>query len=139
MLITSKSDKKNVQGKILVVDDEPDLVDTVRCRLEFNGYEVVTAENGKEGLEKAASERPDLILLDHAMPVMNGVEMLERLRNHPELSGTAVIMLTASSEAHDVEKACSRGVTEYIVKPFDFAVLVDKVAGAMEDKKIGSV
>ena len=124
MLRVSKSEKKDVYAKILLVDDEPDLVDTIQCRLEFNGYEVVIAENGKEGLEKAESEKPDLILLDYAMPVMNGLGMLERLRSHPDLKEIPVIMVTASSEAQDVEKACSCGITDYITKPFDYGLLL---------------
>jgi len=84
MLGLFKSKKKSTRAKILVVDDEPDLVNTVQCRLKWHRCEVITASNGKEGLEKAISERPDLILLDLNMPVMNGHEMLKRLRNHPD-------------------------------------------------------
>ena len=136
MLRVSKSQKKDGQAKILVVDDEPDLVDTIQCRLEFNGYEVVSAENGKEGLEKAESERPDLILLDYAMPVMNGPETLKRLRNHPELKGIPVIMVTASAEAKSVEEVCSYGIADYVVKPFDFTLLVDKITSVLDNKSL---
>ncbi len=135
MLELSKSKKKDVQAKILVIDDEPDLVDTLQCQLEFNSYEVVTAENGKEGLEKAKSEKPDLILLDYAMPEMDGLGMLERLRSHPDLKEIPVIMLTASSEAQNVEKACSCGITDYITKPFDYGLLVEKITDVLEVKK----
>jgi len=139
MLGPSKSKKKEVPVKILIIDDEPDLAATIQCRLEWHGYEVITAGNGKEGLEKAESEKPDIILLDYAMPVMNGPEMLERLRSHPDLKEIAVIMVTASSEAQDIEKTCSCGITDYLVKPFEFTALVDKVAGVVEDKKLSNV
>jgi DNA-binding response OmpR family regulator len=139
MLGLSKSKEKDVQGKILIVDDEPDLVDTIRYRLEFSGYEVLIAENGKEGLEKAESEKPDIILLDYGMPVMDGHEMLVRLRNHPDLKEMAVIMVTASSEAQDIEKTCSWGITDYIIKPFDFAVLLDKVASVLDGSKVSKI
>ena len=139
MLKRSKSEKKGVQGKVLIIDDEPDLVDTIQCRLDFDGYEVITAENGKEGLEKAGKEKPDIILMDYAMPIMNGPETLERLRNHPELKRIPVIMVTASAEAQSVEKVCSYGIADYIVKPFDFAVLVDKITSVLENKKLGKV
>lgn len=72
----SKSKKKSIPAKILVIDDEPDLVSTIQCRLEWCKFEVVAAGNGEEGLEKAASEKPDLMLLDIDMSGMNGHEVL---------------------------------------------------------------
>ncbi len=139
MLKLSQSKKKEVQAKILVVDDEPDLVDTIQCRLEFSGYKVVTATNGKEGIEKAQSEKPDLILLDFAMPLMDGLGMLERLRDHPDLKGIPVVMVSASSEAQDVERVRLRGITDYITKPFDLELLVEKVTDILEGGKVGKV
>ena len=120
MLGLFKSKKKSIRARILVVDDEPDLVSTIQCRLKWCRCEVITAANGKEGLEKAISERPDLILLDINMPVMSGREMLERLRNHPDLKDTPVIMLTALCEAQDIAAVSSYGISDYITKPFDF-------------------
>jgi len=134
MLGLFKSKKKSIRARILVVDDEPDLVSTVQCRLKWYRCEVITAANGKEGLEKAISEKPDLILLDLNMPVMNGHEMLERLRNHPDLKDTPVIMLTALCEAQDIATVSSYGISDYITKPFDFAELMEKIANALEIK-----
>ena len=91
MLGLFKSKEKTDRVRILIVDDEPDLVDTIQCRLEHGKYDAITAANGKDGLEKAANEKPDLILLDTNMPVMNGHEMLERLRKSPELKNIPVI------------------------------------------------
>ena len=85
MLGLFKSKKSSSKPKILVVDDEEDIVSTIQFRLKACEFEVVTAGNGKEGLEKAESEKPDLILLDINMPIMDGHEMLERLRNHHDL------------------------------------------------------
>lgn len=130
-----KSKKKPTQAKILVVDDEPDLVSTVQCHLGWCHYEVITATNGKEGLEKAVNEKPDLILLDVSMPVMNGHEMLERLRKHPDLKDIPVIMLTALCEADDIAIVSSYGISDYVTKPFDFAELMEKIANALENKK----
>jgi CheY-like chemotaxis protein len=135
MLGLFKSKRKSAQPKILVVDDEPDYVSTIQCRLEWSHYEVVTATNGEEGLQKALSERPDLILLDTSMPVMNGHEMLERLRKHAQLKDIPVIMVTALCDAQDVATASSYGVVDYVAKPFDFAQLVEKIARALEDKR----
>jgi len=134
MLGLFKSKKKSIRARILVVDDEPDLVSTIQCRLKWCRCEVITAANGKEGLEKAISERPDIILLDINMPVMNGREMLERLRNHPDLKNTPVIMLTAFSEAQDIATVSAYGIADYVTKPFDFTELMEKIANALEIK-----
>jgi DNA-binding response OmpR family regulator len=132
-IFKSKKDK-TAQAKILLVDDEPDLVSTVQYRLKFSKYEVVTAADGKEGLEKAAAEKPDLILLDTNMPVMNGHEMLEHLRNNPDLKDIPVIMLTARCEPQDVTAASTYGIAGYITKPFDFTDLMEKIKSALGDR-----
>ena len=129
------SKKKSERAKILVVDDEPDYITTVQCRLEWSHYEVITATNGEEALEKAASEKPDLILLDTNMPVMSGHEMLEHLRRHTSLKDVPVIMVTARCEAEDVAAASAYGVADYVAKPFDFTELVEKIANALENRR----
>ena len=134
MLGLFKSKKKTSRARVLVVDDEADIVSTVKYRLEFCEFEVITATNGKEGLEKAANEKPDLILLDISMPVMNGHEMLERLKNSPELKDIPVIMFTAYSDAKDVAKAAELGIADYVTKPFDFTELVGKITNALGNK-----
>jgi DNA-binding response OmpR family regulator len=134
MLGLFKSKKKTSRARVLVVDDESDIVSTVQYRLEFCEFEVITAANGKEGLEKAANEKPDLILLDISMPVMNGHEMLERLKNSPELKDIPVIMFTAYSDAKDVAKAVELGVADYVTKPFDFTELMGKISNALGNK-----
>jgi two-component system alkaline phosphatase synthesis response regulator PhoP len=130
-----KSNKKSGKAKILIVDDEPDYVSTIKQHLEWSNYEAVVATNGKEGLEKAVSEKPDLILLDTSMPVMNGHETLEHLSKDPQLKNIPVIMVTAACEVDDIATASSFGITDYIAKPFDFAELKEKIAGALEGKK----
>ncbi|OHB59969.1 MAG: hypothetical protein A2167_06625 [Planctomycetes bacterium RBG_13_46_10] len=130
-----KSKKKSVQPKILIVDDEPDYITAIQCRLEWSHYDVITATNGQEGLEKVASEKPDLVLLDTNMPIMNGHDVLERLKQNPELKNIPVIMVTALCEAQDIAKASSYGVVDYVAKPFDFAELVEKIANALSNKK----
>jgi CheY-like chemotaxis protein len=130
-----KSNAEAGRAKILLVDDEPDLVETIQCRLEANSFNVVTASDGQEGLEKAASEKPDLILLDVSMPVMNGHEMLDRLRTRPELRDIPVIMCTALCEAGDIAAASAHGIADYVTKPFDCAELVEKITAALQSKK----
>jgi CheY-like chemotaxis protein len=134
MLGLFKSKKKTSRARVLVVDDEADIVSTVKYRLEFCEFEVITATNGKEGLEKAASEKPDIILLDISMPIMNGHETLERLKNNPELKDIPVIMFTAFSDAKDVAKAVELGVTDYVTKPFDYTDLTTKITNALGNK-----
>ena len=128
MLGLSKPKKEVSRVKVLLIDDEPDLVSTVACRLKYCHCDVVTAANGKEGLEKAAEHKPDIILLDTNMPVMNGHEMLEHLRKDPNLKATPVIMFTALCEPQDVAKASAYGVADYVTKPFDFSDVRDRIA-----------
>lgn len=127
--------KKNEKIKILVVDDEPNIVQTLQDRLEMNDYLVVTANNGKEGLETALRERPDIILLDVIMPVMDGHEMLEALRQNPEGKDCSVIMLTARSQMQDIARANACGIEDYIVKPFDLSELLEKIETIVESRK----
>jgi len=129
-----KSKRKTNAARILVVDDEPDLISTIQCRLEWCHYNVVTAANGKEGLEKAISEKPDLVLLDTNMPVMNGHEMLAQLRKHPDLKDIPVIMVTAFCEQQDIATASSYGIADYVTKPFDFPDLMAKIANTLGNK-----
>jgi len=127
-----KAKKQTSQVKILVVDDEADVVSTVAYRLKFAECQVVTASNGQEGLDQAKAEKPDLILLDTNMPVMNGHEMLERLRVDETLRHIPVIMLTARCEAQDIATASAYGVSDYVTKPFDFAQLMEKIRAVLK-------
>jgi two-component system alkaline phosphatase synthesis response regulator PhoP len=124
--------KKTSKTKILIVDDEPDLVQTLQDRLEMNGYSLVTAGNGREGLEKAVQEKPDIVLLDVIMPIMDGLEMLEALRKNPECKDCAVIMLTARSQRQDIVRAKTCGIEDYVVKPFDLSELIEKIESVLE-------
>lgn len=134
----TSSKKKSETDKILIVDDEPDYISIVQCRLEWCHYEVITATNGKDGLEKAASEKPDLILLDTNMPIMNGHEMLERMRKDRVLQDTPVIMVTALCEAKDIDIASSFGISDYVTKPIDFAKLIEIISNILGKKTSSS-
>ena len=128
--------KKADKTKILVVDDGPSIVQTLQDRLEMNEYTVVTANNGKEGLDVALKESPDIILLDVIMPIMDGHEMLEALRRHPEGKDIAVIMLTARNQTNDIARANVCGIEDYIVKPFDLGKLLEKIESIVENRKV---
>lgn len=126
--------KKTNITKILVTDDEPNIVQTLKDRLEMNEYKVFTAGNGKEGLEAAIQNSPDIILLDVIMPVMDGHEMLEALRKHPKGKDCAVIMLTARSQMQDISRANACGIEDYIIKPFDLSELLEKIENIIEKR-----
>lgn len=127
--------KCSKKRRILVVDDEPNIVQTLKDRLEMNDYEVLTACNGKEGFDTAVSEQPEVILLDVIMPIMDGHEMLETLRKDPKGKDISVIMLTARSQTEDIVRANACGIEDYIVKPFDLSELLEKIERIYEGKK----
>ncbi len=134
MLGRRRSQAKTRRARILIVDDQREMVEIIRDRLEHGGWEIATASNGAEGLEKAASHSPDLILLDTMMPIMNGHEMLARLRKAPDTRDIPVIMCTGCSETEDVLKASSYNVTDYITKPFDLAELGARIRQVLGDR-----
>jgi len=135
-----RSEKRNIEQiadkvKILIVDDELDFVQLLQDRLEKNDYEVITACNGVEGLKKARKEKPEVILLDVVMPVMDGHEMLEALRKQPDGDFSSVIMLTGRSQIYDFARANTCGIDEYIVKPFEQRELLKKIRDVVESRK----
>ena len=105
--------------KILAVDDEKHIVRLVQVNLERAGYEVVTASDGKEALQKVEDENPDLVVLDVMMPYMDGFEVLQNLRRNPSTRDIPVIMLTAKAQDADVFKGWQSGVDCYLTKPFN--------------------
>ena len=127
--------KKTCKAKILVVDDEPNIVQTLKDRLEMNEYEVVTACNGDEGLRTAKESQPELILLDVIMPIMDGHEMLEKLRQQDWGKDVSVIMLTARSQTQDIQRARDCSIDDYIIKPFDLSELLEKIEVILEHRK----
>ena len=105
--------------KILTCDDEKHIVRLIQVNLERQGYEVITAFNGVECLEKVKEDRPDLIVLDVMMPEMTGFEVLEALKSNPETEAIPVIMLTARAQDSDVLRGWQSGVECYLTKPFN--------------------
>ena len=110
--------------KILVCDDERHIVRLIQVNLERQGYQVVTAYDGKEGLEKIRAEKPDLVVLDVMMPYMDGFEVLKNLRREPETEALPVIMLTAKAQDKDVFEGYHYGADMYLTKPFNPIELV---------------
>ena len=115
--------KTDAQSTILVVDDEPDIVELITYNLEQHGHRVISASNGVEALEAAKSQLPDLIVLDVMMPELTGTEVAKRLRAQSETASMPIIMLTARSEEADELEALGAGADDYITKPFSMQVL----------------
>lgn len=115
------------EAKILIVDDNPDLIAVLKVRLEAFGFEIVVAEDGVKCLEKIASGKPDLILLDILMPEMDGFETLKKIKEDEKTKDIPIIMLTAKDKLDDVAKANALGAADFIVKPFDYRVMVEKI------------
>ena len=113
--------------KILAVDDEKFIVRLVQVTLERQGYQVVTAYDGKEALQKVEAEKPDLVVLDVMMPYMDGFEVLQTLRRDPATRDIPVIMLTAKAQDADVFRGWQSGVDCYLTKPFNPLELVSFV------------
>ena len=103
---------------VLICDDDPLLVDLVRYRLSARGWTVVVARDGGEAIERLAQATPDAIVLDAMMPVIDGYELLRRLRGQPATAKTPVIMLTARKQEQDILSALELGASDYMVKPF---------------------
>jgi two-component system alkaline phosphatase synthesis response regulator PhoP len=105
--------------KILAVDDERHIVRLVQINLMKEGYEVVTANNGREALEMIASEKPDLVVMDVMMPEMDGFEALEKMKADPATANIPIIMLTAKAQDADVFSGWQKGADLYLTKPFN--------------------
>jgi len=113
--------------KILIVDDEPDLVETVRFSLEMEGYQVLVSHNGEEGLSQAKKESPDLILLDLMLPKLDGYKICRLLKFDERYKHIPILMLTAKTQEKDKLLGMETGVDEYMTKPFDMDQLMEKV------------
>ena len=117
--------------RILLIDDEDDILEFIRYNLTKAGYEVYTARNGAEGLQQAAAHRPHLILLDMMMPVMDGIETCRALRRDPALKETMVVFLSALGEEEQQLAGFGAGADDYIPKPFRPRELLARVASTI--------
>jgi serine phosphatase RsbU (regulator of sigma subunit) len=122
--------------KILIVDDEPFNVDYIEQELEDAGYETVSAVNGQEALDKVVSESPDLVLLDIMMPVMDGFEVLSRLKENPETRGIPVIVISASNDLKSMVRGIHLGAEDYLPKPFEPILLSARITSCLEKKRL---
>lgn len=124
--------------KILLVDDEPDILEILSYNLSAEGYEIITASNGVQAVKKAKKHQPQLIILDVMMPEMDGIEACEQIRKIPELSLTLITFLTARGEDYSQVAGFEAGADDYITKPIKPKILVSKVKSLLRRLAISS-
>lgn len=126
---------RNKDIKILLVDDEPDILEIISYNLTAQGYTVFTANNGQKAIKKAQKEKPQLIILDVMMPEMDGIEACEQIRKIPELEDTIITFLTARGEDYSQVAGFEAGADDYITKPIKPKVLVSKIKSLLRRLK----
>lgn len=120
--------------KILVVEDEPNILMPIRFLLEKNGYEVKAVESGEAVMDTLSAFKADLILLDIMLPQMDGFEVCQMIRNHPDWRDIKIVFLTAMGRAMDISKGMSMGGDAYITKPFSNAEIIECVKKLLSDE-----
>ncbi|MCD6297167.1 MAG: response regulator [Deltaproteobacteria bacterium] len=120
--------------KILIVDDEPDILELLRFNLSREGYQVSSAASGEDALSMAQSEIPDLIVLDLMLPGIDGLEVTKFLKNNPGTKDIPIVMLTAKGEEADIVTGLELGADDYITKPFSMRVLIARVKAVLRRK-----
>lgn len=118
--------------KILIVEDEVMLLEMMKVRIEANGYDVIMAENGKDGSFKAMSEKPDMIIADILMPELDGIGMIKIIRSSSDLKDVPIVVVSALGRNEDVKKALAAGANDYITKPYSAADLLKKIDGFLK-------
>ena len=121
--------------KILIVDDEPFNVDYLEQELDERGYQTVSAMNGQAALEQVTAENPDLVLLDIMMPILDGFQVLARLKENPNTRDVPVIIISAMSDMGSVVKGIKQGAEDYLPKPFDETLLHARISASLVKKK----
>lgn len=121
--------------RVLVVDDEPNILLSLEFLMQQAGFDVDTAEDGEQALASVAESSPDVILLDISLPGISGFDVLERLRAEPDHASTPIVMLTAHGREVEREKGLALGADDYITKPFSTRDLVEKVQGLLNTEQ----
>ena len=121
--------------RVLIVDDEPNIVTSLEFLMSRNGYDIAVARDGREAMTLLEDFAPDLVLLDVMLPQIDGFEVCQRIRAHPERSATKIVMLTAKGRETEVRKGMDLGADTYVTKPFSTKELVAKVAAMLGDDR----
>ena len=122
--------------RILVVDDDKNVVQIIAVNLRYEGLEVIEAYDGEEALAKVAAEKPDLILLDIMMPIIDGIEVCRRLKKNPQTANIPIIMLTAKTTDGDVLAGWEAGADDYLTKPFNPLGLAQRVKLRLQERGV---
>ena len=122
--------------KILVVEDDKDLISLIKFNLKSEGFNVLLSPNGEDGLFTAKEEKPDLILLDWMLPILSGIEVLQRLKNNKDTKSIPVIFITAKGEEIDKIRGLNSGADDYIVKPFSTKELIARIKANLRRGKL---
>lgn len=133
--VTAPPRRTTSGGRILVVDDDPSICDTLTTMLQFKGFETDVAKNGHEALERARAEQPDLVLLDVMMPEMDGLTVCRAMKSDESLRDVRILMLTARNGRQDVVQALEAGASDYVTKPFFIDELVARIRTNLEVKR----
>ena len=120
--------------RVLIVDDEPNIVISVEFLMKREGFAVSVARDGEEALERIHSDRPDLVILDVMMPKLNGFEVCERVRADPQFAALRILMLTAKGREAEMRKGLALGADAYIAKPFSTRDLVNRVKSLLDSE-----
>ena len=118
--------------KVLIADDEQNIVISLEFLMKREGFEVVVANDGEEAIRRIRADQPDLVLLDVMMPKKSGFEVCQEIRSDPEMAGIRILMLTAKGRDTEVAKGLALGADAYMTKPFSTRELVDKVRSLLE-------
>jgi len=125
------------KGKILIIEDDRDMIDTVAFMLRAHNFLVHSAQGGQEGLEKAKNERPDLILLDLGLPDISGYEVCTKLKSDRSTKNIPIVIFTAHGDSKTVTRCHGLGVSDFIVKPFSLPTLLGKLKKFLGKKEFG--
>ena len=118
--------------RVLVIEDEPAILELLRVNFEMEGFDVITATDGDEGLARAQSESPDVVVADIRMPRRDGLGVLTELKGDPATRDLPVILLSANAQRSDIQRGLELGADDYVTKPFDPIALVERLNAAVE-------
>ena len=116
---------------VLVIDDDPVILELLRVNFEIEGFDVICATDGEDGFKKAQTHRPDVVISDIMMPRRDGLQLLTDLKAHPDTQDLPVILLSAKAQKNEVQQGLDLGADDYITKPFDPLELIDRLNAVM--------
>jgi two-component system alkaline phosphatase synthesis response regulator PhoP len=130
-------EKEKSKILVLVADDEANLLLLLKDNFEEQGFEVITAVNGEEALQKTIKDKPNMIILDVEMPKLNGFQVCERIRQNPDFKNVPILIFSAYTQPEDIKKGLALGADDYVTKPFKIKDLITTVVGLF-NKRQGS-